>query len=184
MSNPMERPNGVSREHAGTLANVPGQAAASRLLAFIAPALIVILSSAHGIAIWFGLGGLAGLTNGWTLWRFDHPLYYHSALVTRSFLKNSWTTAGYDPFFMAGYAKRPSFPRRQRFLSSSLRSPEEINPRWHTRSTYSSRPRRFPGCWRWLAQSGECRPAEPHSPLRWLLFISGQTFQLVTSPWG
>ena len=25
----------------------------------------------------------AGLTNGWPLWRDDHPLYYHSALVTR-----------------------------------------------------------------------------------------------------
>jgi hypothetical protein len=84
--------------------------APSRLASWLAPALIVILSSAHGAAIWFGLGGLAGLTNGWPLWRHDHPLYYHSALVTRAFLKDSWTTAGYDPFFMSGYAKSVVFP--------------------------------------------------------------------------
>jgi hypothetical protein len=64
----------------------------------------------HGWAIWWGLGGFAGLTNGWPLWRDDHPLYYHSALVTRSFLKSTWTTAGYDPSFMAGYAKSVVFP--------------------------------------------------------------------------
>ncbi len=74
------------------------------------PAVIVVLCSLHGLAIWWGLGGRAGLTNGWPLWRDDHPLYYHSALVTRSFLKSSWTTAGYDPSFMAGYAKSVVFP--------------------------------------------------------------------------
>ena len=62
------------------------------------------------MAIWLGLGGLAGMTNGWPLWRYDHPLYYHSALVTRAFLKDSWTTAGYDPSFMSGYAKSVVFP--------------------------------------------------------------------------
>jgi hypothetical protein len=56
------------------------------------------------------MGGYAGLTNGWPLWRDDHPLYYHSALVTRSFLADSLTTAGYDPSFMAGYAKSVVFP--------------------------------------------------------------------------
>ena len=54
--------------------------------------------------------GWDGLNNGWPLWRDDHPLYYHSALVTRSFLRSSWTTAGYDPSFMAGYAKSVVFP--------------------------------------------------------------------------
>jgi hypothetical protein len=77
---------------------------------WIARGLIVILCSLHGLAIWWGLGGLAGLNNGWPPWRDDHPLYYHSALVTRSFLRNSWTTAGYDPSFMAGYAKSVVFP--------------------------------------------------------------------------
>ncbi len=82
----------------------------SRLAKWLAPAVVVLLSSAHGVGIWFGLGGFAGITSGWPLWRDDHPLYYHSALVTRAFLKQSWTTAGYDPFFMSGYAKSVVFP--------------------------------------------------------------------------
>ncbi len=64
----------------------------------------------HGAGIWFAMGGLAGMNSGWPLWRFDHALYYHSAVVTRAFLKDSWTTAGYDPFFMSGYAKSVVFP--------------------------------------------------------------------------
>jgi hypothetical protein len=50
------------------------------------------------------------MANGWPLWRDDHPLYYHSALVTRQFLKQTGTTAGYDPAFMSGYAKSVVFP--------------------------------------------------------------------------
>jgi hypothetical protein len=76
----------------------------------VAPALIVLLCLLHGLAIWTSLGGRAGLTNGWPLWRDDHPLYFHSALVTRAFLKDSYTTAGYDPSFMSGYAKSVVFP--------------------------------------------------------------------------
>ncbi len=72
--------------------------------------MLVSLGLAHGLAIWWGLGGRDGLTNGWPLWRDDHPLYYHSALVTRAFLRQSGTTAGYDPYFMAGYPKSVVFP--------------------------------------------------------------------------
>ena len=99
-----------------TVERVPGERSRgserfpSRSRKWIAIALIVVLCSLHGLAIWRGLGGRAGLTNGWPLWRDDHPLYYHTALVTRSFLKSSWTTAGYDPSFMAGYAKSVVFP--------------------------------------------------------------------------
>jgi hypothetical protein len=50
-------------------------------------------------------------------------LYFHSALVTRHFLKNSWTTAGYDPSFMSGYAKSVIFP-----ASSTL--PELVVALW------------------------------------------------------
>ncbi len=71
---------------------------------------IAVLWLLHGWAIWWALGGRTGLTNGWPLWRDDHPLYYHSALMTRSFLRASWTTAGYDPSFMSGYAKSVIFP--------------------------------------------------------------------------
>ena len=33
----------------------------------VATALIVVLCSLHGRAIWLGMGGLRGLTNGWPL---------------------------------------------------------------------------------------------------------------------
>ena len=64
----------------------------------------------HTWLIFQAMGGWSGLNDGWPLWRDDHPLYYHSALVTRHFLAQSWTTAGYDPSFMAGYAKSVVFP--------------------------------------------------------------------------
>jgi hypothetical protein len=72
--------------------------------------LVVVLATAHGVAIWIAMGGTKGLNNGWPLWRHDHPLYFHSALVTREFLKQTGTTAGYDPSFMSGYAKSIIFP--------------------------------------------------------------------------
>lgn len=83
---------------------------AARIAQRLPATLILILASAHGLAIWVGMGGYAGLMNGWPLWRDDHPLYYHSALVTRAFLADTLTTAGYDPSFMAGYAKSVIFP--------------------------------------------------------------------------
>jgi hypothetical protein len=75
-------------------------------------ALVVLLALivAHGWAILSGMGGVSGLTADSPLFRHDHPLYLHSAIVTRSFLKQSWTTAGYDPSFMAGYPKSVVFP--------------------------------------------------------------------------
>ncbi|APW59134.1 ArnT family glycosyltransferase [Paludisphaera borealis] len=72
--------------------------------------LTIAACTLHGIAVWKGMGGAEGLSNAWPLWRDDHPLYYHSALVTRSFLAQSGTTAGYDPSFMSGYAKSVVFP--------------------------------------------------------------------------
>jgi len=71
---------------------------------------VLVLCILHTLAIWRGIGGVEGLTSGWPIWRDDHPLYFHSALVTRSFLRQSGTTAGYDPSFMAGYAKSVIFP--------------------------------------------------------------------------
>ncbi len=81
-----------------------------RIVRILAPALMIGLASAHGLAIWNGMGGSAGLINAWPLWKDDHPLYFHSGVVTRAFLKESFTTAGYDPSFMAGYAKSVVFP--------------------------------------------------------------------------
>jgi hypothetical protein len=88
----------------------PSQRSPRRLGGGLAWALAGVLCLLHGWAVWIGLGGRAGLVNGWPLARHDHPLYFHSALVTRHFLHQSGTTAGYDPSFMAGYAKSVIFP--------------------------------------------------------------------------
>src|SRR5947209_8316781 len=55
--------------------------------------LAVVLCALHGWAIWASVGGYEGLTNGWPIARDDHPLYYHSALVTRTFLRETGMTA-------------------------------------------------------------------------------------------
>jgi hypothetical protein len=70
----------------------------------------VVLCSLHGWAVWIGMGGWNGLMSPWPLSKHDHPLYFHSAWVTRHFLRQSGTTAGYDPYFMAGYAKSILWP--------------------------------------------------------------------------
>ena len=71
---------------------------------------VVALGLLHDWAIWIGIGKLKGLANPWPLWHDDHPLYFHSALATRSFLRATGTTAGYDPSFMAGYPKSVIWP--------------------------------------------------------------------------
>lgn len=64
----------------------------------------------HGAGIGLAMGWLDDLRSPHPLARHDHPIYFHSAWITREFLRNSWTTAGYDPGFMAGYAKSVIFP--------------------------------------------------------------------------
>ena len=56
------------------------------------------------------MGGWAGLIAALAALRHDHPLYFHSALIARRFFALSGTNAGYDPSFMAGYAKSVIFP--------------------------------------------------------------------------
>ena len=73
-------------------------------------ALIVVASLGHGWAVWRGLGGREGMANEWVPWRDDHPHYFHCALMGRAFLSQSGTTAGYDPYFMAGYPQSVMFP--------------------------------------------------------------------------
>lgn len=92
-------------------AAVPGKPGRRRSWARFVPIVLVVAASlGHGWAIWRGLGGREGIANEWIPWRDDHPLYFHSALVTRAFLSQSGTTAGYDPAFMAGYPKSVVFP--------------------------------------------------------------------------
>jgi hypothetical protein len=102
---PPERSSQPVREPDDRHSRVPSRAGKWAQIAALA-----LLCSLHGAGIWWALGGRAGLTNDWPLWRNDHPLYFHSALVTRSYLRASWTTAGYDPSFMAGFAKSVVFP--------------------------------------------------------------------------
>ena len=113
----------------------------------MAPAIVVLLGSSHGLAIWLGMGGYAGLTNGWPLYRDDHPLYFHSALVTRSFLAQSWTTAGYDPNFMAGYAKSVVFPASSTLPELVVAAFGGAVPSWLTSCMSSSRQRPIRGSW-------------------------------------
>lgn len=87
---------------------VPARRRTARGLALAA--LTAALAGSHGWAIWLAMGGRAGLEGPWPIWRDDHPLYFHSALVTRDFLARGGTTAGYDPAFMAGYPKSVVFP--------------------------------------------------------------------------
>ena len=68
------------------------------------------LCALHAAAIWVGVGGLPGLRGNYPQAKHDHPIYFHSAVVTRAFLRQTGTTAGYDPSFMAGYAKSVVFP--------------------------------------------------------------------------
>lgn len=77
---------------------------------WLAWTILILVACLHGVAIYLGLGGWSGLTSSWPIARHDHPLYFHSALVTREFLTQNGTTAGYDPAFMAGYPKSVVFP--------------------------------------------------------------------------
>ncbi len=72
--------------------------------------LLLGVSAAHGWLVYRAMGGWQGLNSEWSLAKHDHPLYFHSAWVTQAFLDQSGTTAGYDPYFMAGYAKSIVFP--------------------------------------------------------------------------
>jgi hypothetical protein len=78
--------------------------------AWIARGVAVFACALHSWWIWTALGGWTGIASPWPLAKHDHPLYFHSALVTRHFLRQSWTTAGYDPSFMSGYAKSIIWP--------------------------------------------------------------------------
>ncbi len=91
--------------------NVPGR----KRLRTLVPNLIIhgvtiTFCLLHSWAIWLAMEGWAGLSNGWPLWKHDHPIYMSAAIATKSFLSISGTTAGYDPAFMSGFAKSAVFP--------------------------------------------------------------------------
>ncbi|WZO98112.1 hypothetical protein EP7_005167 [Isosphaeraceae bacterium EP7] len=64
-----------------------------------------VLCLMHAAAIWLGMGGWTEIGGDWPILRDDHGMHYHHAAKARATLKASWTTAAYDPAFMAGYAR-------------------------------------------------------------------------------
>lgn len=69
----------------------------------VAWSLTFLLGLLHGLVIWIGIGGLAGMASEWPMLQADHGFHYHHGVVTRNFLKTTGTSAGYDPSFMSGY---------------------------------------------------------------------------------
>ena len=70
----------------------------------VAWSLAALLGVLHGVAVWIGIGGLAGMLGEWPILSSDHGFHYHHGLMTRHFLRTTGFSAGYDPSFMSGYA--------------------------------------------------------------------------------
>ena len=131
------------------------------------------LAVLHGLAIWWGLGGREGLTNGWPLWRDDHPLYYHSALVTRAFLGPVGDHGRLRPQLHGGIRQERRLPRlvdAPRAGRLGLRA--ATTPRWPTSSTSWSRPRPSPGSSpRRGGPGGSGRSGRPRGVFLYLLYV-------------
>jgi hypothetical protein len=69
------------------------------------------LAALHTAAIWLSFGGWSGLTSPWPIPRHDHPVHFHSLSIAPRLFALTGTNAGYDPSFMAGYAKSVVFPQ-------------------------------------------------------------------------
>ncbi|QDV33598.1 hypothetical protein [Tautonia plasticadhaerens] len=67
--------------------------------------LLLLMLGAHAVGCVGFQGGWSQVVSPWPPAMHDHPMHYHNAVVTRSFLNQNGTTAGYDPYFMSGYAK-------------------------------------------------------------------------------
>ena len=67
--------------------------------------MILALTTLHEVGIFIGMGGRSGLGSPWPMAVHDHAIQEHNAWVTRPMLKATGMTAGYDPYFMGGYAK-------------------------------------------------------------------------------
>ncbi len=65
----------------------------------------MLLLLAHGVGVLVALGGWSELSSPWPLYLYDHPQIFHSAVIARPLFQSTATNSGYDPSFMAGYAK-------------------------------------------------------------------------------
>ena len=70
---------------------------------WLAPVLAVALCGGHLALVLMGMGGREGLAGDWPILTLDHGIHYHHGLLGEQFLRGNGTTAGYDPYFMAGY---------------------------------------------------------------------------------
>ncbi len=61
------------------------------------------LLALHAFLIWSAMGGWGDLSSDWPLLQADHGFHYHHGIMSRSFLRESGFSAGYDPSFMAGF---------------------------------------------------------------------------------
>lgn len=69
-----------------------------------------LLCLAHALVVWIASDG-PGLLSRWPIPWHDHPVHFHSSTLAPRFFEQSGTNAGYDPYFMAGYAKSVIFPQ-------------------------------------------------------------------------
>src|SRR5690606_14281937 len=72
--------------------------------------ILLLLFAYHGLICWNMIGGWSGINSDYPVLSDDHTFNYYFAVTSRSYLKNGWSTAGYDPYFMSGYAKSIIFP--------------------------------------------------------------------------
>src|SRR4051794_4531898 len=68
-------------------------------------AIVALLCVAHAALAVGSMGGWSGLTSANPLALHDHAIQQHNAWVTRPMLARTGLAAGYDPYFMSGYAK-------------------------------------------------------------------------------
>jgi hypothetical protein len=87
-----------------------------RLGPWVARLVVLGLCTLHTWAAVVASGGPAEVSSEWPLAIHDHPIYYHCMRTTPEFLRRGGTTAGYDPSFMAGYAKSMWFPQSSTFF--------------------------------------------------------------------
>ncbi len=102
---PPRRPATFHEPPEPSMTTSPAVPPASRLAIgrWIAWGATTALCLGHVVLVWIGAGGWEGITRPWPPLRADHGIHYHQAIVTRTFLATTGTTAGYDPSFMAGY---------------------------------------------------------------------------------
>lgn len=72
--------------------------------------IMILLLVYHGMICWNMIGGWAGLHSKHPILTHDHTFNYYYAVTSRAYLANGWSNAGYDPYFMSGYAKSIIYP--------------------------------------------------------------------------